>query len=164
MRQATRNNFVELGKSLDIVVCEVSLLLTFGLLCVPTRETDRTLFGSFLHLPLIIILGLSWHLSLLASGAYKSYRTYSLGRQATALAYGTTLAALWSFIWLSIGGWNTAVEPHLLLSQVALFWALTFSGLIFSRACARFVLQTLRRRGRNLRCVLVVGTCRRAIA
>jgi len=86
-----------------------------------------------------------------------------LATQAFALARGTTLASLWSFIWLLIGGWNAALKPQSLLSQVALFWALTFCGLSLSRACAHLLLRTLRRRGRNLRCVLVVGTCRRAI-
>lgn len=164
MKQVTRDKFVEFGKCVDIVVCEASLLLTFALLCIPARETDRTLLASFHHLPFVVVLGLSWHFSLLTSGAYKSYRACSLAREALALARGTTLASIWSFVWLTIGGWNAAVEPHSLLSQVAIFWVLTFCGLSFSRACAHLLLQTLRRRGRNLRCVLVVGTCRRAIA
>ncbi len=121
MKQVTRDKFVELGKCADIVVCEVSLLLTFGLLCIPTTEADRTLLGSFHHLPLVIVLGLSWHFSLLTSGAYKSYRACTLARQAFALARGTTLASLWSFTWLLIGGWNAAVAPQSLLSQIALF-------------------------------------------
>jgi Undecaprenyl-phosphate glucose phosphotransferase len=83
---------------------------------------------------------------------YRSARTASLGREMLALAQGmaivTSLAALASF----------AARGELSRGMLLVFWVLSTFVLCMSRVIIRGVLRGMRRGGRNLRHVLVVGT------
>jgi exopolysaccharide biosynthesis polyprenyl glycosylphosphotransferase len=148
----------------DLAVCGVSLLLASALLYRPLWDTDALLLRHPLwQLLTTLALGFCWHLSLVATGAYKSYRIASWGNQAAALARGTTLSSVCTCVWLC-RRWSTKIARHSLLLELLLFWALTLSGLLLTRIGARLLTRFLRRRGRNLRNVLIVGSNRRAIA
>jgi len=150
---------------IDLAVCAASLLLVSATQYRPLWNTDSVLLKHPLRqLLLAVALCVCWHFSLAAAGAYRSYRTAGWRLQAQSLARGVTLTAVWSCIWLSLSRWNAPIPPHSLLAEICLFWAFTFTGLLFTRVVARLVIGSLRRHGRNLRSVLIVGTNRRAVA
>ena len=111
-----------------------------------------------------IILSVCWHVSLVLTGAYRSYRGISFKDQAAALAKGATVATLCVAVWLF-----AKLEPARLTFgsvtiQLALFWVFTTASFFFTRLVGRLSMLAFRRRGRNLRSVLIVGSNERAVA
>jgi Undecaprenyl-phosphate glucose phosphotransferase len=101
-------------------------------------------FGAVLT-PVALLVLRSFHI-------YRSARTARLGQELAAIAQGvvivTGLAGLASFL----------VRGELSRGVLVLYGALALAGLWSSRVAVRFVLQSLRRHGKNLRATLVVGT------
>jgi exopolysaccharide biosynthesis polyprenyl glycosylphosphotransferase len=165
MNKNRRKALVEIGMCVDLAICCFGLLITSALLYEPLWKTDTLLLTNPLRQFLVTgALGLVWHFSLLATGAYKSYRLPGLRSQLVAIARGTGLITFWMCVWLSFGLSESARASAFTLEQVVLFWAITFSGLIVTRLAARAIARMMRHRGRNLRNVLIVGSNRRAVA
>lgn len=165
MNQAQRKIFVEIGMCIDIGLCCLSLLLTSALLYEPLWETEALLLQHPLRRLVITgALGLLWHFSLMATGAYRSYRVPGLRRQIFALARGASLCTVWVCVWLLASFPRGTVTVRSMVFQAITFWFLSFSGLVFTRLLARLLSHFYRRRGRNLRHLLIVGTNRRAVA
>lgn len=149
----------------DLAVCGLSLLLASAVLYRPLWMTDMLLVRHPLQKFIAAVcLGICWHFSLSAGGAYKSYRIASWANQAVALLRSAALATICTCAWLCLNHWNAAIPLYSLLLQLFFFWAFTFLGLLLTRIVGRFVMRSLRRHGRDLRNVLIVGTNRRAIA
>ena len=168
MKQQARNFLLEGAMLADLVLCAgvltVSSVHDFG---------SRWLGGTLLvERPLIqIVLGLmlvsGWHLSFVAVGAYRSHRLSTPPQLAMMLCKGTLIAALCAALWsvahaLPFGAAGFSFSAFAL--QIVDFAVLTFALLLLSRMGARYSTRWMRRRGRNLRFVLMVGTNSRAVA
>jgi exopolysaccharide biosynthesis polyprenyl glycosylphosphotransferase len=150
---------------LDIATCGVSLLLGSAVVYRPLWEADALLLRHpFRQILLTIALGLCWHYSLVSAEAYRSYRTLGKRSQILAVLKGSTFVAGWACIWLVLSRPEIPILPASLLLEVLLFWAFSVTGMVTTRMCARLVTRYLRRRGRNLRNLLIVGTNARAVA
>jgi exopolysaccharide biosynthesis polyprenyl glycosylphosphotransferase len=165
MTLATRKISLEFGMCVDLALCGVILFLDSALIDGPLWATDTILLRHPLRQVLLIVaLCFCWHVSLSASGAYRSYRIDAWRIQAGALARGATLATVWTGVWLGLSRLGTPVSAYSLLQATFCFWAFSLAALLVTRIGARLVTRFLRRHGRNLHNVLVVGSNRRAVA
>jgi len=164
MRQASRK-IVLFGMCGDLAVCGVSLLLAASMLHRPPWDTNTLIIRyPFRQLFSIVTLSLCWQLSMVATGAYQSYRLASWVEQVLALAAGTGMAAVWAAAWLAVSQWSGFISPQPVLLTSALFWILAFTCLVLTRLFARIVMRVFRSNGRHVRNVILVGSNRRAIA
>lgn len=164
MRQASRK-IVLFGMCGDLAVCGVGLLLAASMSHRPSWDSDALIIRHpFRQLLSIITLSLCWQLSMVATGAYQSYRLASWVEQVLALASGTGVAALWAAAWLYLSQLSGLINPQPVILTSALFWILTFTSLLVTRIFARVVMRIFRSSGRNVRNVILVGSNRRAIA
>ena len=99
-----------------------------------------------------------WHFVFVSLGVYQSQRLVSR-QEELARVFGATSAGALCLGLLSLLFRIRMVTPSYLL----VFWLLTTATVMASRLALRFILEGLRRRGRNIRYVLVVGTNSRAI-
>lgn len=130
----------------------MTLALTGGTLGISGArdllETPMTL-GNFLVPGLMLML---WHLVLTACGLYGSYRLAPAGRELRDLALAVTLGVAPLYM-------LSAALPlaHIDLAFVVLLATLTFTALTAERQVLRAMGRVVRRLGRNLRDVAVVG-------
>ena len=108
----------------------------------------------FLFVGLLVV----WHIVFVFLGVYQSQRWVSRQEELTRV-FGATSAGALCLGLLSLPFRIRMVTPNYLL----VFWLLTTATVVASRLALRFMLESVRRRGRNLRYVLVVGTNSRAI-
>jgi len=108
----------------------------------------------FLFAGLLVV----WHFIFVSLGVYQSQRLVSR-QEELARVFGATSAGALCLGLLSLLCRIRMVTPSYLL----VFWLLTMATVMASRLALRFILEGLRRRGRNIRYVLVVGTNSRAI-
>ena len=108
----------------------------------------------FLFVGLLVV----WHIVFVFLGVYQSQRWVSRQEELTRV-FGATSAGAFCLGLLSLPFRIRMVTPSYLL----VFWLLTTAAVVASRLALRFMLESLRRRGRNIRYVLVVGTNSRAI-
>jgi len=99
-----------------------------------------------------------WHILFVSLGVYQSQRLVSrkeeLARVFGATSAGTLCVGLQALLFRI-----RMVTP----TYVLVFWVLTTATVLATRLALRFILEGLRRRGRNIRYVLIVGTNSRAI-
>ena len=161
---ASRKTLLEAGKFIDLATCGVSLLFASALFHRPLWQLDALLLPHpFRQMLLILGLGLCWHYSLVSAGAYRSYRNLGIKSQVRAILKGSILLSGWSFLWLVLSKPQTPILPTTLAIEVVVFWAVSTFGIMMTRAGGRVVTHYLRRRGRNLRNLLIVGTNSRAV-
>jgi exopolysaccharide biosynthesis polyprenyl glycosylphosphotransferase len=91
-------------------------------------------------------------------GLYNSKRMAGRKAEAIDLAKATTLSALVLGLASAVLGFNMVTPAF-----VAVFWGCSTGVIVLSRLAIRTYLRQLRKRGRNLRNMLIVGTNRRAI-
>ncbi len=165
MNKTRRKILFELSMCVDLAICCMALMIASALLSKPLWHTDTLLLKDPLRQLLVTgSLGLLWHLSLIASGAYKSYRLHGLRSQLGAIARGATLITLWACAWLNFGLSETSFSSSFSLLYIVFFWVTAFSGLVATRLVIRVIARFFRRRERNLRTILIVGSNRRAVA
>ena len=123
---------------------------------------DRGAFQALSQTPLQALVwlyaaGLAWHLALDAAHVYRS-RRISRSMQATEIVFGvslgTSIAACLAIL-LRVEVFSISV-----LMQT---WALATAGTLLSRLALRHVLHALRKRGRNLRTAIIIGSGARAL-
>jgi exopolysaccharide biosynthesis polyprenyl glycosylphosphotransferase len=149
----------------DLAVCGISLLLAASILHEFPWNTDTLVIRHPLRQLLSVIsLSLIWQLSMVATGAYQSYRLHSWVEQALALAAGTGVSAFWAALWLSVGQWSGLMSTQHVIVAALIFWAISFVCLLMTRVFARLVTRAFLSGGRNVRNVLIVGSNRRATA
>ena len=165
MRHATRRTAVEFGKSLDLLVCAGSLMIAWSVLYRPLWQRDQVLLLHPLRqLALAAVLAFAWHCSLVSSGCYKSYRVARLHEQVMAIARGALLTAACTAGWFYLAC-SPPADVLLSRSTASVIFGLTcFAMLVLTRVAGRMLTHTLRRRGRNLRHVLLVGSNQRAVS
>jgi exopolysaccharide biosynthesis polyprenyl glycosylphosphotransferase len=165
MTLQNRKTLLEVGMCSDLAVCGFSLLLASAMVYRPLWEENALLLRRPLRQAVVaVVLVICWHLSLVAAGVYKTYRTISWTSLAGALIGGSVLSAVSTWVWLSLNGWGSQVPLRLLLLELPLFGTLTLSGLILTRIGSRVFMRFLHHRGCNPRNVLIIGSNRRAIA
>lgn len=128
--------------------------------------TEATSFSDFLSMRIklqnfaiaALILAV-WHLIFLLFGLYRSSRLATLHSLIADATKATTLAA----ICLAIIAQLFAISMATPRFQI-LLWAISTVSVASARVMIRYFLQSVRRRGRNLRYVLVLGTNARALA
>src|SRR4029077_339138 len=99
-----------------------------------------------------------WHGVFVLCGLYESKRLTAWGAEVWELLKATCLASL-----LLLG---LARMFHIFIAPptfVLLFWVFCSSLMVASRFGARSILLSLRRHGRNTRCLLIIGTNTRAL-
>ena len=168
MKQQARHFLLEGAMLADLLLC------TGVLASCPAEGGNLNWLGKTLLLerPLLqcalaVMLISAWHLSFVAVGAYRSHRLSSVGQLAGMLGKATLLATLCAALWslahaLPLG--SAGFSPRGFVVEMGSFAAATFLLLLVSRLAVRCATRWLRRRGRNLRFVLMVGTNRRAVA
>jgi exopolysaccharide biosynthesis polyprenyl glycosylphosphotransferase len=116
----------------------------------------RVTLGNCLLFALLLIV---WHNVFVLCGMYRSKRLESPRDELIALCGATTLAS--GILFLSARMFHISIVKAAFL---LIFWATSTCLVILGRGVARPLLLVLRRRGRNSRYLLIIGTNRRAIA
>jgi len=115
----------------------------------------RITLGNCLLFALLLI---TWHNIFVACGLYVSKRMTSRRAELLEVCKASLLASV--FLFLSAKVFHIGiVKPAFVL----VFWACCTSAMVSGRLATRRLLLMLRSRGRNSRCVLIVGTNKRAI-
>ena len=115
----------------------------------------RIKLGNFLLFGLLLIL---WHTLFVICGLYASKRLTTVWASILEVCKATSLTAVVLIVLVKI------FRIHLGTPRfVILFWVFCAAGMISGRLAARLLLLALRRRGRNIRFILIVGTNDRAI-
>ena len=162
MRTLRRRILLEAAKLFDLAV----MIFSFGLATVLVAyKTPTTSLAEFLsmrvkvqNLFLFALFLLAWHLVFSSFGLYNSKRFSPRWAEVLDIAKATTLGSAIVFvaaIFLRI----QMVTPLFIL----LFWVASTLAGAGSRVLLRYMLGGIRRRGRNLREMVVVGTNPRAI-
>jgi Undecaprenyl-phosphate glucose phosphotransferase len=120
--------------------------IRFHLLDVPPVEPDTRTY----LLALLGVVPVTFSM-LRARGLYQPQRTGSLLRESAAVLSAVTMSVV-----LLLAA-DAALRSFLSRGVIALFWGLASASLVGSRLVGRGLLRGLRRRGYNLRYVLVVG-------
>lgn len=105
----------------------------------------------------LAIMG-AWHILFASLGVYQSQRLSSLKNELLCVIRATSACTLCVGV-AALLFTIRMVRPEFLVA----FWLLTTATLVLSRFVLRSLLESIRRRGRNLRHILVVGTNLRAI-
>ena len=142
-------------KLFDLLV----MTLAFFLAAVPVSQGGEASFAEFLSMRikvenfilLFVFLAL-WHFLFGAMQVYESQRLVSREDEAIRIFRATSLGTLCIAV-LSLFFSIRMVTPTFLMA----FWAAVTSMTIGSRLCLRFFLERIRRRGQDLRNVLLVG-------
>jgi exopolysaccharide biosynthesis polyprenyl glycosylphosphotransferase len=118
-------------------------------LSMRVKLENFALFGGFL---------IAWRLIFTAFGLYETRRLSARAREVLDALKATTVAAGMLFLcaWVLRIRMVTPVF-------IGCFWLVSTAGAMSIRLLGRYVLQRVRRRGRNLRQMLVVGTNARAV-
>jgi exopolysaccharide biosynthesis polyprenyl glycosylphosphotransferase len=149
-------------KLLDLSIAATAFAAAFALESFPHHVRSIASILSARVSVLNCVLGLAllaaWHYCFSFVGLYQSRRTLGLLREVVDATLAATLAAL------LMAAWGIAFDVELVTARsLLLFWTLSTSLLAGSRVAIQLLLRRLRRRGRNLRMVLIVGTNARAL-
>jgi exopolysaccharide biosynthesis polyprenyl glycosylphosphotransferase len=162
MSASRRRLFVKTLKVADMLMMAAVFLLA----AVPvSRGSGEVTFAEFLSMRVkvenfILFVGLLgiWHIIFVSLGLYESQRRVSRQEELTgvfrAASAGTICVGLLALIFHI-----RMVTPTYLL----VFWFLATGTIIAGRLALRSFLESVRRRGRNIRHVLIVGTNSRAL-
>lgn len=120
------------------------------ILALRVRLVNVLVFAAFL---------LVWHLVLEASGVYRSKRLTRPAEHVAGLVQATAVASSLVYLLSSVSRVSLVGGEFL-----PIFFAATAAVMVASRLALRWALGGVRRRGRNLRYALVVGTNARALA
>lgn len=107
---------------------------------------------------LFVVFALVWHLVFVVHNLYDSKRLSSFSAEIQDVTKATITGSFIlfsSFLLFKEGQGNTIF--------VLSFWAICTSAILAVRLCMRYTLSYLRRRGRNLRFLLIIGTNSRAV-
>jgi exopolysaccharide biosynthesis polyprenyl glycosylphosphotransferase len=162
MTPLRRRLLLNAAKLFDLEV----MVSAFGLATVLVAyETPATSLAQFFALRIKVqnfaqfaCLLLAWHTIFIAFGLYGSQRLSTRLAEVLDPVKATTVASLTLFLAAAL------LRIRLVSPQfVLVFWAASSAAVAGSRLLARYLLQGVRRQGRNLRHVLIVGTNPRAV-
>jgi exopolysaccharide biosynthesis polyprenyl glycosylphosphotransferase len=163
MNTFKRQFLLDLFKFFDMAVC-VSAFVAALVFSQKTVSLDyaRDLIAmrfSVMNFVMFLLLLLLWHFIFRGLKFYNSRRLSSLGREFTDLLLGVLVCSAVLFA-------INFVFPMSLFTNrfVVIFGTVLYTALAASRVVLRFTLRYLRRKGSNLRHVLIVGTNEEAVA
>jgi exopolysaccharide biosynthesis polyprenyl glycosylphosphotransferase len=144
----------------------VLLAASFGVAALPmARAQGLVSFSQFLSLRIklqnfvvFFVLLWIWNSIFLMLGLYNSKRMHARRTEAIDIAKATTLSAILLGLASFLLGFRMVTPTF-----VGIFWVCSTSVIVVSRVAIRTYLRELRKHGRNLRNMLVVGTNSRAI-
>jgi exopolysaccharide biosynthesis polyprenyl glycosylphosphotransferase len=149
-------------KLFDLTILFSAFLLARGLAFEGGSTVSFTEFFSMAvkvgNVVIFVGLLILWHTLLFSFGLYESRRLSNRVFEVADVLKATSLGALGVSVAGSIFGIRMATPSFLLV-----FWILSTAMLVCSRLLLRAILAQIRRRGRNLRNVLIVGTNARAV-
>ena len=162
MNSMGRRTLTKFTRFLDLLL----LVASFGVAALPMARAQGLMsFSEFLSLKIkvqnfVVFFVLLWIWNSIFSmlGLYNSKRMAGRKAEAIDLAKATTLSALVLGLASAVLGFNMVTPAF-----VAVFWGCSTGVIVLSRLAIRTYLRQLRKRGRNLRNMLIVGTNRRAI-
>lgn len=145
-----------------------SLIMIFSFILATimvSYRMDTISLEQFLHMrikianfALFLGLLLLWHIIFSVFGLYRSKRFSSFKREIKDIVKATSLGTFAIYI-LSLLFHIEMVNPVFLIS----FWTASTFITVFTRLVLRYTLNLIRRQGRNLRYLLIVGTNSRAV-
>jgi exopolysaccharide biosynthesis polyprenyl glycosylphosphotransferase len=149
-------------KLLDVVLLITAFGLATALVVYAEKGVSLERFLSLrVKLSNCAIFGVGifvWHVILSASGLYKSRRLSPRFAELFDILKATTLCTL------SVGSLASVFSIRMVTSRFLIFfWLMALALLLSMRLTIRYALAGIRRRGRNLRHVLILGTNARAI-
>jgi len=151
--------FLKVG---DLVLATVAFgLATFLLVNFSTGPTFSGFLSMRIKLANFLVFGvalLAWHLIYSLCHLYESKRLYTVSEVMLEAQKATGLATVCLLAIATAFKIRMVTFPFLLL-----FWVINFFALLSSRALLRGFLSGLRKRGRNLRHILILGTNARAV-
>lgn len=162
MNEARRNLLLNVLKLFDLGL----LALVYGISTVLIVSTDRgPTLAEFLSMrvkvgnfALFLGLMLAWHLIFSFCGMYRSKRLSTTG----AILWDSFRAATFCSIFLAMASTIFFIKM-VTLSFLGFFWLFSFLMVSAGRLVLREFLGNMRRHGRNLRYVLILGTNQRAL-
>lgn len=162
MTSARRALLLNALKLFDLTLMVSAFLLAALVVLQQTRNVTATEFFSIrvkIHnFAIFSALILVWHLIFGFSGLYASRRLSSRGNEVLDVIKATSLGTM-VIVAGAIGFHIKMVTPLF----VAVFWLVSTSLTACSRVLLRIALGFIRKRGRNLREMVIVGTNRRAL-
>jgi exopolysaccharide biosynthesis polyprenyl glycosylphosphotransferase len=162
MDRVGRSTLTKFTRAFDLLL----LVASFGVAALPVARAQGLMsFGEFLSLRIKVqnfvvffVLLWIWNSIFLMLGLYNSKRLAGRKSEAIDLAKGTTLSAL------VLGLASALLGFHMVNATfVAVFWGCSTCIIVSSRLAIRTYLRHLRKRGHNLRNMLIIGSNRRAI-
>src|SRR6202049_841389 len=162
MYRVGRRTLTKFIRGFDLLL----LVASFAVAALPVAKAQGLMsFGEFLSLKIkvqnfVVFFVLLWIWNSIFSmlGLYNSKRLAGRKAEAIDLVKATSLSAL------ILGLASVLVGFHMVTPTfVAVFWGCSTTVIVVSRLAVRTYLRRLRKHGRNLRNMLIVGTNRRAI-
>lgn len=140
--------------------------LSFGVATIIVAPKSRTVsLVEFLSMKVklgncvtFVVLLLAWHIIFAACGLYGSKRLSTRASESVDGMKGTALATLFLIVGAAAFKMRTVTIPFLVS-----FWSFGTVAIIIGRLAARFFLARIRRKGRNLRHIIILGTNFRAV-
>ena len=162
MTPLRRRLLMNAAKLFDLEVMVFAFGLATALVAYETPATSLTQFLSLRvkvqNFALFACFLLAWHTIFISFSLYNSRRLSTRLAEVLDTLKATTVAALTLLLAAAL------LRIHLVSLQfVLVFWGASSAAVAGSRLMARYLLQGVRRRGRNLRQVLIVGTNPRAV-
>ncbi len=157
-RQILLKSFQLADLFIFILSFAVATLITHQQLDATSLETFLAIRISVENLILIFGVILAWHLVFSFFGLYHSMRLSSRWLEAIDIFKATTVGTVMIFA-ASVIFNIIMITPGFLV----VFWETSCVLTLLSRVILRFTLDQVRVRGRNLRCILLVGTNRRVL-
>jgi exopolysaccharide biosynthesis polyprenyl glycosylphosphotransferase len=163
MQETKRRLLLSAFKMFDLCV----VVFSFGLAMLLVGSESPTLslaefFSTKIKLWNFAIFGvmlLVWHVLLSLCGLYESKRLDTRRSEIFEVLRGTTLMGISVIVVASVVTIHTVT-----LAFLAFFWAFSSACLVSGRLTVRRLLELMRRRGRNLHYILILGTNQRAVA
>lgn len=156
MSKARRQALLALLKIFDLVI----MVASFTLAAVPLLYRSGLTFSEFFSMRVkvqnfIVFVGLlcTWHIILVSFSLYESRRLVPRESEILATLKGTSVCAFALVAAALLFHIGMVDAPFLLI-----LWGASSTVIMSSRLLLRFFLNQIRKRGRNLRHVLVVGT------
>ncbi len=161
MTEARRRLLLNALKLFDLALVTAALALSVTLVFARPGLPLADLLSVRIKLANLLLFGatvVAWHVVFSLCGMYGSKRLSTRSREMVEALKATTLCTICLASVTGIFGVSITTPRF-----IAVFWILSSSCVVVGRAFLRYFLAAIRRRGRNLRHILILGTNARAI-
>lgn len=162
MSQSIRILLRDAMKVLDLGLLVLSFALAVMLVVSHRGTLTLTQFLALriqiINFVLFALMLVIWHSIFSLCGLYQSKRMSTRRSEIVEVAKATIMGTVCLMVLAALFSKNTVTMTFL-----GLFWVFSFSSVVFVRLLIRYFLSRARRRGKNIRFLLVLGTNRRAV-